>query len=186
MVLQVVATDSFVIVVCKAFVTGGSTRLYQHRTEVAQVAAAPPGCCKHTSCSQSVCCVSQPSIQSMRKIWRDRPVHQERRRGLWEGKHTGARPLSACLCEEEEQHLQSPLNLTSSRLPMYMFLPCQKAASMRSACGKWSQGLSILHTWIPLITSLHPPQTAQHLGDVIIQVCGEITEKPSVVSLGDA
>lgn len=38
MALQVVATDHFVILVSKAVATGGSMRLYQHRTEVAQVA----------------------------------------------------------------------------------------------------------------------------------------------------
>lgn len=36
--MQVVATDHFVILGSSAFATGGSMRLYQHRTEVAQVA----------------------------------------------------------------------------------------------------------------------------------------------------
>lgn len=89
--------------------------------------ATPPGCCTHTSCSQKVCCVSQPSIQSVRKIWRDRLVHQERRRCMWEGKHTRARPLSALSCGEElEEHLQSPIILTSSQLLTRMFLSCRK------------------------------------------------------------
>lgn len=171
MALEVVAIDRFVIL--------GSSGLADRSCSGS---TGPPGGCIHTSWSQKVCCVSQPSIQGRRED-RKRQVStlkEEKRsvRGqshrsktftwssVWGG--TGGSPP-----EPWQFHLQPLTHVYVSGL--------SKTASMRSACGKWGQGtvdycywsLPVWHTWIPLIPSLHPQRAVQELADAIIQLWQE-------------
>lgn len=62
MVLQVVATDSFVIVVCKALATGGSMRLYQRRTEVALLVQLLQDAANLQAAARALVCVSPAQL----------------------------------------------------------------------------------------------------------------------------
>lgn len=122
---------------------------------------------------------------SCKKTQRDWPEHRERWRGPWEGKCTGARPLSALVREEEQDECHySP----SGWPPAYCLHSCfhpnsHKQSSWGLQVGSGHHALMIPTDHFSLLQPSPHHITAQQLDDAIIHLNAweEISQKPSVI-----
>ena len=158
------------LVLCSAsvLVTTGSMRRYLQLNQVAHCSLAPPGCHIHTCGHKMVCCVSQHSRKSMEEIPGDRLLGEESWTGPEKGINPAAGPVSAPLCEEEqEEHCQSSTKWPPAGYRCACFWPnCQK----QTLC-LWQEGLTSTNG-----TCAHSPAPCSSIA--ILQRTPELADPP--------